>query len=141
MRAIYLFVSLCVGLIGKDFVVSKGFVIDRTHNMMWQDTQDNIKILVSQTDAEKYCKNLALGGYSNWRVPTVDEYEYIINRKRDDEIMIDRSFRYILQDGYWTSDRTWRNFGRWGYYIYFKSGSAYYENRTYSKYIRCIRDQ
>lgn len=143
---ILLFISLTI-LNGADDVLkstelkkSGDYVIDKQYNLMWQDTKDNINVLVSHIKAPEYCKNLHLGGHTDWRVPTVDEYKTIIDKKRKDELMIDRAFVFINQDDYWTYDRTWRNFGRWGYYIFFKSGAAYYENRTYPKYIRCVRD-
>jgi len=141
MKVLLIVIFIYTGLFAGDKLQKKGdYVLDKQHNMMWQDTEDNIRMLVSHIDSSKYCSALRVGGHTNWRVPSVDEYSYIIDKSRKDEIMINRVFRYILQDDYWASDRTWRNFGRWGYYIYFKSGSAYYENRTYPKYIRCVRD-
>jgi hypothetical protein len=119
---------------------SGNYVIDKDNSTMWQDTKHNVELLYSHIDAPKYCEKLSLGGYSNWRLPTVEEYQAIIDRSRKDEIMIDKSFLFIKQDDYWTIDRTWRTFGRYGYYIFFKSGTAYYENRTYPKYVRCIRN-
>lgn len=147
MRAFILFLASIIVLnaasdIQKSTKLRKSgnYVIDKEYNLMWQDTKANINVLVSHINAPKYCKELSLGGHSDWRVPTVDEYKTIIDKDRKDEIMIDRAFVFIKQDDYWAYDRTWRNFGRWGYYIFFKSGAAYYENRTYPKYIRCVRD-
>lgn len=140
MKLFVLFILISISLYGSKLVKSGDYVVDKEHNMMWQDTEENVRILVSHIDSDKYCEKLTLGGYTNWRVPSVEDYKYIIDKTRKDEIMINREFKYILQDDYWTSNRTWRNFGRWGYYIFFKSGNAYYENRTYPKYIRCVRD-
>lgn len=116
------------------------YVIDKANKLMWQDNKITTKTILSQEKAVSYCKKLRLGGFKNWKTPSVEEYKTIIDKTRDDEIMIDKTFKYILQEGYWTRDRTWRNFGIWGYYIYFKSGAAYYENRTYPKYVRCVRE-
>ncbi|MEA3383545.1 MAG: DUF1566 domain-containing protein [Campylobacterota bacterium] len=139
MKSFILFLSISLSLVAE-LKKSGDYVIDKTNNMMWQDTKANITVLVSHLNSSKYCSELRLGGYTNWEVPSVEDYENIIDKTRKDEIMISRSFKYIVQDDYWTSNRTWRNFGRWGYYIFFKSGTAYYENRTYPKYIRCVRD-
>ncbi len=135
----YLLIS-CIYLLSANLSKSGNYVKDTEHNLLWQDQKANVVMLGSQVKAVEYCEALSLGGYSNWRLPTVDEYKYIIDKTRTDELMINRSFSYILPEGYWTQDRTWRTFGRYGYYIYFKSGTAYYENRTYPKFFRCVRD-
>ncbi|MBD3840805.1 MAG: DUF1566 domain-containing protein [Campylobacterales bacterium] len=119
---------------------SSDMVIDSTNKLMWEDSVQNTKIRLSQADALEYCQKSTFGGYSNWRLPTVKEYQLIIDKTRRDEIMINPTFKYILQTGYWTSDKTWRTLNLYGYYIYFKSGTAYYENKTYKKFVRCVRD-
>ena len=51
--------------------LTHGTWIDPATNLMWAK-QDN----GSDTEwsrANKYCSNLSLGGYSNWRLPTIDE--------------------------------------------------------------------
>jgi hypothetical protein len=115
-------------------------VIDNTNNLMWQDTKDNTIMLGSQEKANEYCELLDLRGFTNWRLPDNDEVLLIVDKTRDDEMMINKAFGYVLQEGYWTSDRTWRSFGRYGYYLLIKSGSLYYENRNYAKFFRCVRD-
>ena len=117
-------------------------IIDDSNKLMWQDTRDNIKVSLKQEKAQLYCKDLNLKGFRNWRLPTIEEYKTIINKKRiRAELMIKKSFKYTLKSDYWTSDRTWlRNFGQYGYYVYFKSGSIYYQNRNQSKFVRCVRD-
>lgn len=135
---ILLFISL-MSLYGASLLKSGKYVIDKKNKLMWQDTKSNINDLVSHYDAPKYCEKVTMGGFTNWRVPSVEEYKTIIDKTRKDEIMINRAFTFILPDDYWAADNTWRNFGKWGYYIFFKSGTAYYENRTYKKLIRCVR--
>jgi formylglycine-generating enzyme required for sulfatase activity len=44
---------------------------------MWA-AKDNGKS-VSWHKATKYCRNLRLGGYSDWRLPTIDELEGLVN--------------------------------------------------------------
>jgi len=116
-------------------------IIDDQNKLMWQDTRENSKILLTQDHSIEYCEKLNLKGFSDWRLPTVKEYETIIDRKRTRaELMINKAFKFVLRDDYWSQDRTWkRNFGTYGYYVYFKSGAIYYQNRTYPKYVRCVR--
>ncbi|MEA3513127.1 MAG: DUF1566 domain-containing protein [Campylobacterota bacterium] len=139
MKIFTLLLLLISLLFSSKLTKSGNYVIDDKNKLMWQDNMDNVKVIVTYETAKDYCGKLVLGGFRNWRVPTVDEYKSIIDKTRKDEIMINRKFKYILPEGYWTADDTWRNFGLWAYYIYFKSGTAYYENRTYPKLVRCVR--
>jgi len=52
-----------------------GYWIDPATGLMWA-ARDNRKD-VSWKGAEKYCRNLRLAGYSNWRLPSADELERI----------------------------------------------------------------
>ena len=109
---------------------------------MWQDTMDNVKVRVNHDNAIKYCEDLTQNGFYDWRLPTVEEHKNILDKTRvKEEIMINRAFKYVLKDDYWLNDRTWtRNFGRYAYYLVIKSGAFYYQNRTYEKFVRCVRD-
>jgi hypothetical protein len=133
------FLTVSLGFTNK-LTRSGEYVIDDQNKHMWQDNYDTIKIRVSHKEATEYCQNLSFAGFSDWRLPSNEEYKTIIDKTRKDEIMINRAFKYILPEDYWTKNRTWtRNFGRYGYYVFFKSGAIYYQNRTYKKFVRCIR--
>lgn len=138
------FTLLCIislTLFAAKLTRSGSYIIDDQNKLIWQDTKDNTNFLLTQEDAIEYCNKLSLSGFSDWRVPSVKEYETIINKKRiASQAKINKAFKYVKLDNYWASDRTWmRNFGLYGYYVFFKSGTVYYQNRTYPKYIRCVR--
>ena len=135
---LFLFVS-CICLMGSNLIKNGDFVIDRTNALMWEDTQQTVVNKVAQINSDKYCASLGLGGYSNWRVPSVEEYKFVVDRNIKDDVKIAREFRHRLPVKYWTNKTTWRNFGLWAYYVYLKSATFYYDNKTYLKYIRCIR--
>ena len=139
-KIVFLLIVFTITLFANRFYKNGDYVVDKETKMMWQDTKDNITILKSQAEAIEYCENLTLGGYTDWFLPNRDEFKNIIDMKRkSEEMTIIRRFEYVLADDYWTRDKTWRNFGLWAYYIYFKSGTFYYENKTYLKYVRCAR--
>ena len=129
-------------LFSNHFFKNGDTVIDKKHKLMWQDHKDNVKVIVTHQHAIEYCEMITQSGFSDWRLPTIEEYQYIIDKSRiKDKLMIQNSFKYIKQDNYWASNRTWlRNFGRYGYYVFFKSGTIYYQNRMYPMNVRCIRD-
>jgi hypothetical protein len=136
-----LLLTFSVSLFAERFYKSgDSYVIDKKEQMMWQDTRANLSVLKSQEGAIEYCEKLRLGGYDNWVLPSRDDYEHIIDMNRiNEEMTIIRKFEYVLKDHYWTNENTWRNFGLWAYFVYFKSGTFYYENKTYPKYVRCVR--
>lgn len=141
MKILAILLITAVFLFGLKLTKSGDYVIDDKNKLMWQDHQDNKRVIVTQDHAIEYCEKLTLNGFSDWRVPTIKNYKLIIDLKRRAELKINRAFRHKLPEEYWTSDRTWiRNLGQYGYFVYFKSGAIYYQNRTYPMYVRCVRD-
>ena len=142
MKIIITMLLSSIFLFGVGLRKSGDTVVDKKHNLIWQDHKDNARVIVTHEHAIEYCDRLQQDGFTNWRVPSIKEFKYIIDKSRvKEELMIDKEFYHVMQDDYWASDRTWiRNFGRYAYYVFFKSGAIYYQNRTYPKYIRCIRD-
>ena len=53
-------------------------VTDNITGLMWQDDKEGIGVFKSWKDAKSHCLSLSLGGYSDWRLPTVEELETII---------------------------------------------------------------
>lgn len=142
MKFILLLCMCTMVLFATKLTRSGSTVIDDTNKLMWQDTKADIKELHSHESAILYCKKLNVKGLQNWRLPSVEEYKTIINKnEKNARVMVNRAFRYVKADHYWASDRTWlRNFGVYGYYVFFKSGTIYYQNRNEPKYVKCVRD-
>ena len=138
MKLLLISILLSTYLSAQDFVKGEDIVHDKKHKLLWQDSFSNVKEQFTFEGAQQYCKDLVLKGRSNWYVPSREEYSYIIDKSRDDEIMINRAFKYIMSVKYWTSESTWRSLGRYGYFVYFKSGNIYYQNKTYKKFVRCV---
>jgi len=142
MKILTLLTLFSLMLFASKLTRSGDYIIDDHNKLIWQDTRENLKILLTQKEAKEYCEKLTLSAFSDWKLPSIKEYETIINKKRiATQAKINKAFKYVRQDNYWASDRTWsRNFGLYGYYVYFKSGTVYYQNRTYPKYVRCVRN-
>ncbi|PIF04911.1 MAG: hypothetical protein CSA86_00245 [Arcobacter sp.] len=139
---IFILLCLCtIMLFASKLTKGTNYVVDDKNKLMWQDTKDNIKVLITHNDAIEYCKNLRLNSFSDWQLPTREQIKTIIDKTRvRDQLMINKAFRYVRRDGYWLQDRTWiRNFGKYAYFVYLKSGSIYYQNRSYKKHVRCVR--
>jgi len=50
-------------------------IVDRDKNLMWQDINIQNKAIVDSID---YCRNLNLGGYRDWKTPTISQLESLV---------------------------------------------------------------
>ncbi|MFK5976611.1 MAG: DUF1566 domain-containing protein [Sulfurovum sp.] len=97
-------------------------------NLMIEDTP--ITQRYTHKEAEKYAKNLRLGGYNDWRLPTKDELLNIYNNKY--------KLKNIKDDYFWTST-TNREDSAQAWVVYFNSGNDRWSNKTLSSFVRCVR--
>lgn len=61
--------------IGAQKTQARGYWIDPSTGLMWTAKDNGNDITWSK--AMKYCQNLSLAGYSDWRLPTIDELQTI----------------------------------------------------------------
>ena len=118
---------------------SSKIVVDNTNKLMWQDDVSVIKVKKDHDDAIVYCENLKHAGYSNWRIPTIEEFQTIVDKKNERNY-INRAFRFNVPDGYWALKAHWRTLWFYADYMHFVSGTAYFDSRHKTKYVRCVRD-
>ncbi len=118
---------------------SNNTVIDMTNKLMWMDGIDNVKLMLDHHEAEDYCEELAYAGYTNWRLPHIDEFKLIVDKKNTKNY-ISRKFRYQQKAGYWAETAHFRTFWFYADYMFFISGTPYYDSRHKKKFVRCVRD-
>lgn len=114
-------------------------VLDDVARIMWQDDISVRNNTRTHEHAQKYCEELTFAGFSNWRLPTIEEYELIVYKKNT-KTNINFAFRNNLRDGYWASKAHWRTLWFYADYMYFVSGTPYYDSRHKIKYVRCVRE-
>ena len=114
-------------------------VIDQASKLIWMDNKDVVKLKLSHKEAVPYCEGLDYAGSSLWRIPTIEEFETIVD-KNNHPLYINKAFRYNASSGYWAYQAHIRTFWFYADYMNFVSGTAYYDNRNKKKFVRCVRD-
>lgn len=87
-----------------------GTVTDMQTNLMWQKGDNGEKITFDK--AQEYCKTLKLGGYTDWRLPKVDEHNTaviveLMMPAHEQDSLAAGPFQ-IPADFYWSDDPTVR---------------------------------
>lgn len=118
---------------------SRNVVIDDENRLMWMDSIDNMKIMLSHRDAEPYCENSKFAGFTNWRLPDISEYEEIVD-KNNEVNYIKKPFKFNQKAGYWAENAHFRTLWFYADYMHFISGTKYFDSRFKEKFVRCIRD-
>ena len=110
-------------------------VTDNTTGLQWQD---DANITKTWTQAIDYCESLTLGGYSDWRLPNFNELYFMADRSKRNPA-IDSAFQNVVSYYYWSSttvvgyeDTAWN--------VYFYYGYDYWDYKSNSHYVRCVRD-
>lgn len=112
---------------------------DVSTGLAWQRL-DNVK---SWQDALSYCEGLALDGFNDWRLPTVNELFSLVDTGTESPAIYDGTvFPSTLSSNYfhWSSTvaANYINSGAWG--VNFTSGNTgSYSYQTYSGAVRCVR--
>lgn len=100
------------------------------------------------TNAKNYCSNLILNGKTNWRLPSIKEFETIINTKgsiniNNNRVYINRNLRNILPKvgkdktlKFWAINEN--NHNESSYIDFFNYGLSAYENQDNNNYVICV---
>jgi len=114
-----------------------GTVTDLSTGLMWQ--QATAPGSHSWQNALSYCEDLSLGGYTDWRLPTIKELDSIVDLKQQlPAIDIDYFPDTDSNEFYWTSTTYQRN-AEYGYRIYFDYGGDGFFNKTDGGRVRAVR--
>ena len=136
---------------------ARGYWVDPSTGLMWA-AKDNGKAVIWHA-AVKYCRNLRLAGYSDWRLATLDELSSLVDKSdatpkrvsnaEIDEIKIANVTRQVrgnvfLTGNPWSSNREKDRFGHPygpGWFFDFVTSKPSYDLQDFrnTKYALCVR--
>lgn len=137
----FLILSILYSLVDAKFIRNAKIntVLDTRANLMWQDTKSvaDKKRKLNWYGAIKYCQQLKLDIYSDWRLPRFSELYFLANRSKI-KPSIDKEFKYIRSDKYW-SNTTYVKYelDAWG--VNFYRGYDFYDDKKSDFFVRCVR--
>lgn len=113
-----------------------GTVTDLNTQLMWQQSDDGTER--EWQAACDYCDDLALAGYTDWRIPDRRELFSIVDLGRYNPSIDTDYFLNAKNDWYW-SGSTHAGGTRNAWYVIFNSGRVGNFNKSNLYYVRCVR--
>jgi len=134
---------------------NKSIVTDHITNLQWADDSNVSSVTkkwvtqmnydagnysdTSGDTATSYCTNLALGGFYDWRLPSIDELMYIADRSKRNPAIDTAYFQNVVSNNYWSSTTVVGD-ERKAWIVRFSNGHGIWYNKSYSSFVRCVRD-
>ena len=118
----------------------KDIIKDTVTGLMWQ--KDTAPGTYTWDEANTYCASLSLGGYSDWRLPTVKELSALVDSSiQTPGPTIDTIyFSDTGQSRYWSST-VGRNGSGKAWLVGFSDGAVDGDRMSYSRNVRAVRGQ
>jgi hypothetical protein len=112
-----------------------GTVTDEATGMMWQ--QETLRPM-NWKQALNYCECLNLGGYTDWRMPTIKELMSLVDYDRYTPAINTAYFFNAVPSFYWSStELAYGMETTWG--VNFGYGESYGHDNYTSYYVRAVR--
>jgi hypothetical protein len=114
-----------------------GTITDNVTGLMWQ-AQDN-GVLMTWSAAGSYCTGLLVGGYSDWRLPSVGELQSIVNYGTFNPAITQTYFpSTAIYSNYWSSTTSVGGLAS-AWVVKFDTGIAFDFGTASNASTRCVR--
>ena len=127
-------------------------------DLMWENVAYPEEQKMNWDDAMEYAKNLRLGGYDDWRLPTIEELKAVVQEcgginvtwdkddwaaKRDknranESYQVNYEAKGFASSNYWSST-TYAGYSGTAWDVHFGGGNQCYYSETNDFYVRCVR--
>lgn len=125
-----------ISLLNADFTKIGNIVKDNHTKLEWQD--DTLVVSMQWEEAITYCETLTLDGYTDWRLPNINELKSIVDKSRiNPAIAID--FKNTDPFMYWSST-SYVDDKSYSLTVYFKNGYLLRDTKEGYNGIKCVRD-
>ena len=113
-------------------------VLDERAGLMW--SADNVGTKeITHKAAEKAVAKLELAGFTDWRLPTVEELFLLADRSRFNPASDTAAFPSCKSDYYWSSSPVASSPADYAWIVYFYYGSADCNLRGNAAFVRAVR--
>lgn len=113
-----------------------GTIKDTKLGLMWP--KEGSAKTMTHEEAEKYCKEFSAGGHKDWRLPTVEELESLVDRTKYSPAIISNLFSVKTDDWYWTST-IYAGYSGSAWVVSFGYGNVDWFGRSNGNYVRPVR--
>jgi len=107
-------------------------LINERTTLMWADTYSNSE---TWKNALKYCQDLVFAGFSDWRLPNVNELKTLLDYSLTDPAT---TFPAMPSQPFWSST-TYSGYSEYGWYVSFLYGEVYYHTKSNLYHAKCVR--
>lgn len=128
------------------FILSMGFIsinlnasdVVTINGMQWQNTHENKDLRKNWNGAKKYCNNLVLEGYDDWKLPTIEQLQTLVDLKKYRPSIKEGITEVSVLTFYW-AQTSFVEDEKKAWHIFYKYGESYYGNKGERYGVRCIR--
>jgi hypothetical protein len=119
---------------GERFIEEDGFIKDTKTKLMWDKNGSQERLTYAK--AEEFVAELNKEQYPDWRIPTREELESILDLTRRNPA-INPLFK-CESSGYWSSTPC-TGYTGYAWYVFFGDGDVYGDDKTFSGFVRPVR--
>ncbi|MBL0707905.1 MAG: DUF1566 domain-containing protein [Sulfurimonas sp.] len=112
-------------------------MLKATDGLIWQDNEKAKSTKLNWEDAKGYCRDLSLGGKSDWRLPNYYELLSLLDYNKHSPAVID-GIKNIASSYYWSSSADVSDSSS-AWIVNFNSGYTSNYSKSGKYYVRCVR--
>ena len=116
---------------------SQNVVLDSNTGLMWQQTIPTSTY--TWEDAMSYCDGLTYAGYSDWRLPTPQELQAIVDNSKYNPAIDTTYFPDTPGNEFWSSSTHGTGSNYYAGLVNFNYGYTSFDYPDSSYYVRCVR--